>query len=204
MDPRVIIISKKNEPTIKHLIHALEDQCIKCEEFIYSKQELQKFDTSDFKGFFIFCLSPSDIKIWLKGLEEKFLNFFKIYSYDYLIEDDIDSSVFLLFDYIIAGEQENGILHRQLEYLKLNYWRKIPISALGFQRVQGSKLIAKLFQVLEKTDIDLTNLDQLSKQLNVSKDSIRIEIKKNLNMHYSQLRDTLLQYYQEYYPEKIV
>ncbi len=204
MSPKVIIISKKNEPSLKHLVYALEERHIKCDDFIHSKSELKEFDIANFKGFFIFCLPPSDIRNWLKGLEEKFLNFFKIYSYNYLVEDDIDSSVFLLFDYIIAGEQENGILNRQLEFLKSNYWRKIPISKLGFQRVQGSKLIAKLFHILERTDINLTNLELLSKQLNVSKDIIRVEIKKNLNMHYSELRTTLLQYYQEYYPEKIV
>ncbi len=167
------------------------------------KPNYREFDTKGFKGFFIFCLPPADIKNWLDGMQEKFLNFFKIYSYDYLVEDDIDSSVFLLFDYIIAGEQENGILSRQLEFLKSNYWRKIPISKLGFQKVQGSKLIAKLFQILERTDINLANLDQLSRQLNVSKDIIRVEIKKNLSMHYSELRSTLIDYYQEYYPEKI-
>lgn len=203
MGPRIVIIGHKNEPALINLVHTMEDKYFKCKEFIHSRKELRDFNTSDFKGFFIFCLPPGEIKIWLRGLEEKFLNYFKIYHYDYLIEEDIDSSVFLLFDYIIAGEQENGILHRQLEFLKANYWRKIPISTLGFQRVQGSKLIAKLFKIMERTDINLTNLDQLSRKLNVSKDLIRVEIKKNLNMHYSELRTVLLDYYREYYPEKI-
>jgi hypothetical protein len=203
MNPRVIIISKKNEPTLSHLIYALKAHKIECQEIIQSRAKLKEIDTENFKGFFVFCIPPAEIKNWLYDVEAKLLNFFKIYSYNYLIEDKIDSSVFLTFDYIIAGEQENGILNRQLKFLKSNYWRKIPFSELGIEKIPESKIIGKLFQILERTDISSASIDQLSNKLNVSKQILRQEIKKSLNIQYAQLKSILLNYYQESYPEKI-
>ncbi|MCK4559554.1 MAG: hypothetical protein KAV45_07200 [Calditrichia bacterium] len=203
MNPQVIIISKKNEPSLNYLLYALREHKIECHEIIHSRVNFNKIDTVYFRGFFIFCIPPSEIKKWLQNLDDRFLNYFKIYSYNYLIEDKIDTSVFLNFDFIIAGEQENGILHRQLDFLKSNYWRKIPFSKLGLKKVPDSKLIGKLFKILEKTDINITGFDQLSKKLNVSKEILRREIKKNLKIQYPELRSLLLDYYREYYPEKI-
>ncbi len=203
MNPQVIIISKKNEPSLNYLLYALREHKIECHEIIHSRADLNEIDTVNFRGFFIFCMPPSEIKKWLHNLDDRFLNYFKIYSYNYLIEDKIDTSVFLNFDFIIAGEQENGILHRQLNFLKSNFWRKIPYSKLGLKKVPDSKLIRKLFKILERTDINITGIDQLSKKLNVSNEILRREIKKELKMHYPELRSHLIDYYREYYPERI-
>ena len=203
MNPQVILISKKNEPSLNYLLYALGEHAIECHEIIHSRVNLNEIDTVNFRGFFIFCMPPSEIKRWLQNLDDRFLNYFKIYSYNYLIEDKVDTSVFLNFDFIIAGEQENGVLHRQLDFLKSNYWRKIPLSILGLKKVPDSKLIMKLFQILERTDINITSFDQLSKKLNISKEILRREIKKTLKMQYPELISLLHDYYREYYPEKI-
>jgi len=203
MNPKVILISKKNEPSLNFLLTILKEHKIECQNIIHSRANLNEIDTVNFKGFFIFCLPPPEIKKWLQNHDDKFLNHFKIYSYNFLIEDNIDNSVFLKFDFINAGEMENGILHKQLAFLKSNYWRKIPLSILGLKKVPDSKLIRKLFNILERTDINITNFDQLSKKLNVSKEILRREIKKNLKIQYPELRSLLLDYYMEYFPEKL-
>jgi hypothetical protein len=117
------------------------------------------------------------------------------------MEGKIDTSLFLNFDFIIAGEQENGILHRQLDFLKSNYWRKVPLSKFGLKRVPDSNLINKLFKILETSDINITSIDQVSKKLNVSKEVLRKEIRKNLSIHYTDLTSILLEYYREVYPD---
>ena len=202
MNPQVIIITEKNDFSLNRLLNVLRDHQIDYYKIIYSKDELKEIETVDLKGFFIFSIPPSEITKWLQSLEDKFLDYFKIYCYNYLLEDKIDTSVFLNFDFIIAGEQENGILHRQIEFLKTNYWRKVPLSRLGLKKLPDSKLIGKLFQVLERTDISITNFDQLSKKLNVSKETLRREIRKDLKIQYPELKTLLLGYYKENYPEK--
>ena len=201
MKPKVIIISRKNEPSLQHLMHLLKQLDYECPTIVNTKNKLNDLETGNFKGFFIFCLPPSEIKQWKQFLEDKILNFFKIYCYNFLIEHKIDSSIFLNFDFIIAGEQENGVLNRQLDFLKLNYWKKIPLTRLGLNNVQQSMLLMRLFRILERTDINSISLDQISKKVGVSKERIRREIKNKLNMHYSDLKFSLIQYYREYYPE---
>jgi len=203
MKPEVIIISKKEDPSLNYLLYVIKENKIKCHDIIYTRSCLDKIDLANFRGFFIFCVPPSEIKKWLQNLDERFQDFFKIYSYNYFIEDKIDSSVFQNFEFIVAGEQENGILNRRIEFLKSNYWRKIPCSRLGLKRKTESKLIGKLFQLLEETDINITSLDHLANRLNVSKETLRKEIKKNLKIHYPVLRSLLLNYYEEFYPDKI-
>jgi hypothetical protein len=203
MNPEVIIITKKNEPYLNRLINILNEHNIECHNIIYSRDHLKEIETVGFKGFFIFCIPPAEIEKWLQYFDDSFLNYFKIYSYNYLLEDNVDTSVFLKFDFIIAGEQENGILHRQLDFLKTNYWRKVPYSKLGLKKAPDSRLIGRLFQILERTDINITNFDQLSKKLDVSKETLRREISKTLKIHYPELRSLLLEYYRENYPEKI-
>ena len=204
MNPDVIIISRKDEPSLNHLCRALDDQKIECQTILYSRDELLELDTSDFKGFFIFCLPPKEIKTWLYNLEIKFLNHFKIYSYDSLVADNIDHSLFLMFDYMIAGEQEYNALIRHLQFLKYNYWKKIPITKLGLQSVPGSKIISKLFRLLEQIDINTTNLDQLAKKLHVSHNVLRREIRVHLNLQYTELKFALVKHYQEYFQENII
>jgi hypothetical protein len=201
MKPKVIIISKRNEPSLQQLMQILKELNYECPTIVYTINKLKNLKTDNFKGFFIFCLPPSEIKEWKQLLEDKIPNFFKIYCYNFLVEHKIDSSIFLNFDYIIAGEEENGILNKQLVFLKLNYWRKIPVTKLGMKNGHRSMLLMKLFRMLERTDINSITLAQVSKQLNISKDRIRREIKCNLNMHYSDLKFFLIQYYREYYPE---
>jgi hypothetical protein len=203
MKPEVIIISKKDDPSLNYLLYVLTEHKIEYHNIIYSKSSLEKIDLANFRGFFIFCIPPSEIKNWLQNLDERFQDFFKIYSYNYFIEDEIDSSVFQKFEFIVAGEQENGILNRRIDFLKSNYWRKIPFSRLGLKRTTGSKLIGKLFHILEETDISITSIDHLSSKLNVSKETLRREIKKNLKIQYPMFRSLLLNYYKEFYPDKI-
>ena len=197
MNPQVIIISKKGEPALNLLLFILEEHKIKCHEIIHSRENFRKVDTATFKGFLIFCLPPTEVKEWLQDIEKKFLNYFKIYSYDNLVEDDLNSSVFLLFDYIISGKQEYDFLSKQLKFLKSNYWRKIPYTKLGIKKLPTSKLIGNLFYLLERTDINQTNIDQLSNKLNVSNRVLRREIKKHLNLQYSELKYALINHYRE-------
>lgn len=202
MNPQVIIVTKKNDLSLNRLLNVLRDHQIDDYKIIYVTDELKEIETDNLKGFFIFSIPPSEIPKWLESLEDKFLDYFKIYCYNYLLEDKIDTSVFLNFDYIIAGEQENSILHRQIDFLKTNYWRKVPLSRLGLKKLPDSKLIGRLFQILERTDISITDFDQLSKKLNVTKDTLRREIRKDLKIQYPELRTILLGYYRENYPEK--
>ncbi len=201
MKPKVIIISRKNEPALQQLLHVLKQQEYECPTIVHAKNELKNLETSNFKGFFIFCLPPLEIKEWKQFLEDKLPNFFKIYCYNFLIEHKVDSSIFLNFDFIIAGEEENGALNKQLDFLKLNYWKKIPVTRMGLHNVQRSKLLIRLFRMLERTDINSITLNQISKNLNVSKHRIRKEIMCKLNMHYSDLKIFLIQHYREYYPD---
>jgi hypothetical protein len=204
MDPEAIIISNKDEPALIHLLRALREQKIGCQEIIYTIDRLKEINLQDFRGFFIFCIPPPELKQWLCNLEKKILNHFKIYSYDYLVEDDINSSVFLIFDYIIAGEQEYSTLIKHLQFLKYNYWRKIPFTKLGLQKAPDSRLISKLFHLLERIDVNSTSLQQLSKELKVSKAELQLKIKKYLNINYSQLKSLLIQHYGEYYQNNFV
>lgn len=196
MKPQVIIFSKKNDPSLIYMLSVLKEHKIECQEIIYSKVRFNKIELANFRGFFIFCVPPSEIKNWLQHLDDRLMDYFKIYSYNYFIEEKIDSSVFRNFDFIIAGEQENGILHRRIDFLISNYWRKIPFSKIGLKKVPDSKLIGNLFQLLEESDIRSTSFDHLSYKLNVSKATLRREIQKDLKIQYSQLKSLLLNYYQ--------
>jgi hypothetical protein len=131
MKPQVVIIAKKNDPSLNNLLNTLKQHSIRDYRIIHSKTQLNEIDKANLRGFFIFCIPPSEIEEWLQHLDDKFLDLFKIYHYNYLMEGKIDTSLFLNFDFIIAGEQENGILHRQLDFLKSNYWRKVPLSKFG-------------------------------------------------------------------------
>jgi len=202
MNPQVIIITEKNDLYLNRLINVLRDHQLDYYKVIDSRDKLKEIETENLKGFFIFSLPPSEIKKWLQFLDDKLLDYFKIYSYNYLLEDKIDTSVYLNFDFIIAGEQENSILHRQIDFLKSNYWRKVPLSKLGLKKFPDSKLIGRLLQLIEKTDIDITSFDQLSKKLNVSTDTLRREIRRSLKIQYPELRSFLLNYYRENFPEK--
>jgi len=204
MNPEVLIISKKHEPALKHLYRALREQEIELKSLMHSREALEALDTTNFKGFFIFCLPPVEIRYWLDKLEKKFLNQFKIYTYDYLIADDLDCSLFLMFDYIIAGEQEYNRLVKHLQYLKSNYWRKIPITKLGLQTPPGSELIWKLFHLLERSDINSTNLDKVSEKLHVSHQALQREIRIHLHLQYTELKFALVKHYQEYLNNNIV
>jgi hypothetical protein len=201
MNPQVIIITQKNDPSVNNLIHIIKEKKITNYILLHSRKQLNEIDHECFRGFFIFCLPPSEARVWIHSLDEKFLDYFKIYNYNYLVEGEIDNSLFLNFDFIVAGEQENGILNRQLEFLKSNYWRKIPISKFGLKIVQDSGLISRFFKILETTDINMTSIDQVSKKLDVSKETLRKEIRKKLHLHYSELTIFLLDYYQEVYPD---
>jgi hypothetical protein len=201
MKPQVIIVSKKNDPSLNSLLYTLKQHSIKDYKIIHSKTQLDEIDKGNLKGFFIFCIPPSEMQEWLYKLDDKFLDYFKIYNYNYLIEGKIDTSLFLNFDFIIAGDQENGILHRQLEFLKSNYWRKVPISKFGLKRMPESNIISRLFKILETSDINISSIDQVSKKLNVSKEVLRKEIRKNLRIHYTDLTSILLNYYREVYPD---
>jgi hypothetical protein len=198
VNPRVIIISKKNEPSLNLLLTILKAHRIECHDLIHSRAILRELETNNFKGFLIFCIPPAEIKEWFDDLNEDFLNYFKIYNYNNLIEQNLDSSVFLMFDYIISGEQDYLFLSKQLDFLKSNYWRKIPYAKLGIRQLPKSKLIGNLFYIIERTDFDSINLDQLSKKLKVSNRVLRKEIKDHLNLQYSELKSTLLDHYREY------
>jgi len=199
MNPQVIIISKKNEPLLNLLLNILGEHEIKCHEIIHSRANLRQIDTTNFKGFLIFCIPPSEVKEWLDDMKKEYLNYFKIYNYNNLVDLDLDSSMFLTFDYIISGKQEYNFLNKHLKFLKSNYWRKIPYTKLGIQELPTSKLIGNLFYILERTDLNFASLNQLSKKLKVSNNVLRREIKKHLNLQYSELKSTLINHYREYY-----
>jgi hypothetical protein len=203
MNPKAIIVANKREPFLNKLFVVLDEHKIECQGVIHSRKNLQDIDMQNFKGFFIFCIPPSEIKDWLTDINNRYLDYFKIYNYNYLREDNLLTSVFLYFDFIIAGEQENGILHRQIDFLKSNFWRKIPLSKIGLKKVSDSNLIWELFKLLERIDLNSTSFDKLSKKLNVSKETLRTEINKSLKMQYSELKSFILKYYKENFPERI-
>jgi len=199
MNPEVIIISKKHEPALNHLHRALREQEIDCKTLVYSREALEKLETKDFKGFFIFCLPPAEITAWLKDNECKFLNHFNIYHYDHLVADKIDHSLFLMFDYMITGMHEYKTLVKHLRYLKINYWRKIPTTKLGLQRMPASNLIDRLFRLLESLDVNTTDLEQVSKKLHVNNHKLQKEIKQHLNLQYCELKSVLVKHYEEFF-----
>jgi hypothetical protein len=198
MNPRVIIISKKNEPSLNLLMTTLKTHKIECQHLIHSKETLREMKLIDFKGFLIFCIPPSEIKEWFEAMNEYFLNYFKIYNYNNLVEHNFDSSVFLMFDYIISGEQDYQFLNKQLEFLKYNYWRKIPYTKLGIRQLPSSKIIGNMFNLIERSDIDLMSLEKLSKKLKVSNRVLRKEIKEHLKLQFSELKSTLINHYREF------
>ena len=204
MIPQVIVISQENEPLIRELIDQLIRHDFTNLNLAQRPNDLAELISNDFKGFIIFCLPPEELAAWMPYIDHNLLSMFKIYFYDSLIEEDLNSSLFLQFDYIIAGENKNGILKQQLDFLKMNYWRKIPLLQLGIEQPQLSKLLKKILLTLEKTDINLITLDHISTRLNVSTDTIRNELKDKLNINYSQLKNSLINYYREHYPDEFV
>ena len=199
MKPEVIIIAKKGEPALSQLYRALREQEIDCRTVVHSREALVALNTANFRGFFIFCLPAADIAEWTKDIECKFLNYFKIYHYNSLVADDIDSSLFLMFDYMIAGTQEYETLIKHLRYLKVNFWRKIPATKLGLQRQPASHLLSRLFRLLERMDVNATSLEQISKRLHVNNTKLQKEIKHYVNLQYGELKSVLVKHYEEFF-----
>jgi len=204
MSPQVIIISNEHEPLLKGLIDELVRHDFTSLKLVYDHDKLSQLLENEFKGFIIFCLSPPDLSRWIPYLKSRLLNYFKIYYYNSLIEAEVDSSMFINFDYLIVGESKNGILSYQLDFLKLNYWRKIPLMYLGIEHSQVSKLLKKIIYTIEKSDINVMTLDHISNKLNISSEIIRQELKNKLNMHYTDLKNSLIDYYRENYPDEFV
>jgi hypothetical protein len=198
MIPKVIIISNKEESSIERLIDTLHEFKLDCLEIIDCIERLKAINLPDFRGFFIFYLPPAEIGYWIKNLRIEFLNYFKVYCYDYLMVNNINTSEFLVFDFINAGEQEHEALQKHLAFLKDNYWRKIPLSKLGLKKIPDSGLLNKIFYILEHSDIISMTQQKLSNQLNVRDAEVRLELKKHLNLSFSRLRSMLIAHYQEF------
>jgi hypothetical protein len=204
MIPQIIIISNEDEPLLKDLIDELVRHDFTSLKRVYDHDNFSHLLDSEFKGFLIFCLSPADLARWMPYLKNRLLNYFKIYYYNSLIEENVDSSMFINFDHLIVGESKNGILSYQLDFLKMNFWRKIPLFHLGIEHSQISKLLKKIIYTIEKSDINVMTLDLISTKLNISSEIIRQELKNKLNMHYSDLKNSLIDYYRENYPDEFV
>jgi hypothetical protein len=204
MGPQVIIISSEDEHLLKNLIDELIYHEFASLKLIYDGYKLIEQLSHGFKGFIIFCLPPGKLIHWIPFIRKRLLNYFKIYYYHSLIEENVDTSIYANFDYLIAGETKNGILSHQLSFLKMNYWRKIPLLHLGIQQSQISKLIKKIIYTIEKSDISVMTLEHISSKLNISPEVIRQELKNKLNMHYTELKNSLIDYYRKNYPDEFV
>jgi hypothetical protein len=204
MSPQVIIVSNEDELLLRQLIDELIRHDFTNLKLVQEQNALLNLINPYFKGFIIFCLPPDDLRHWMPFINGRLSNYFKIYYYNSLIEEDVSASMFLNFDYIIAGESKDAILSYQLDFLKSNYWRKIPLRHFGIEQTQISKLLKKIILTIEKTDINIVTLDHISASLNVSSETIRQELKDKLNINYSELKESLINYYRENYPDEFV
>ena len=203
MKPTIILIGKIVDPTFDRLI----DMVRKCEfekiNLIYKQDDLGELKEKDFRGFLIYCLQSEELIKWSGYITNNFPACFKVYFYDSLIEENLKNSILLNFDFAIAGKNHEKDLHGLLAYLKINYWKKIPGYVFSKNGKQISDTCRRIINAFEILDIQFANIKNVSTKLDIDTFHIKREIISNLNMNFSDLKETIKTYYYENFPDKL-
>jgi hypothetical protein len=202
MKPKITVISRQDEPLLQELLDELHQRGFHGIPVCEQRSELKNYLQSEYKGFFIFCLSPHAVKNWYRPITHDLINYFKIYYYHSLLAQEIKTSIFLYFDFLITGEAKNHTLSTQLNFLEQNYWKKIPLKLLGIRRSRVSRLLQNIIKIMEIADVEDITLDHVSRKLDLQPQIVRQEIKNRLNMNYLDLKNTILKYYHQNYPDE--
>ena len=202
MKPQITLISAPDEPLLQELLGELQQHNFHAIHRCEQPGELKKFLRPDYRGFFIFCLSPAALTNWYRQIRQDLVNYFKIYYYHSLRAEEIGKSIFLYFDFLISGETKNHALAMQLNFLEQNYWKKIPFYLLGIKQAQMTILLQNIIKTLEIADVQDITLDHVSEKLGLRREIVHQEIKNQLNMRYMDLKNTILNYYRQNYPHE--
>jgi len=203
MIPQVTIISRKSERILKKLIKELRLNRFTNFEVVESIEQVSELILDNYRGFFIFCLPATDLIRWENYIENHLGNYYLLYYYHSLYEERIDTSVFLIFDFVITGEGADCSIAGQLNFLQSNFWKKVPLSKLKVKKKHLPKTIRKLFYHLESTtDIDSISLSSVIKKLKINEVHFKRDLKESMNLNFTQLKDQLSKYYQSKFPEK--
>jgi len=193
MNCRVGIISLENEILLKEIIAELQRNDLYYHILYYPQEVKQKID-ENFKGFFIFCLPPEEVKKWEKEIKSFMNKFFKIFYYHSLITVGFKKELFLQFDFIVVGEKRQKNLSQLLNYLDLNYWRKIPSKIIKGENGEFSPLLQNILFIISTMKDENINIEKIANRLNVKKIDILSEIRKNTGLSFTEFRKHILEY----------
>jgi len=195
MSKEIVILGKESNPLVKEIIEILEIQGIEYYFVCSDLEKLTEFFINESKGFIIIiCLPPSHINILKKKYGSSLEPFFKIYYYYYINTVKFEYKIFLWFDFIIVGKLRKKSLFRTIEYLKNNYWRKIPVHIIKGTDDEYSPLFHNILFIISFLKDEKITVKKIADHLRIKENIIIEEIKKNSGLNFSEFKKKILEY----------
>ena len=202
INQQVVVIGNSGDPISSEVITVLHHRKDFCIRTIEAQDDLSIISQNNFKGFIIISLPSGRLKDWAEQfLKNNLRNYFSVYYYDSFFAERLGHSIYLEFDFVIAGEQRKINLSNLLDYLRENYWRKIPYSLLKVENGSMTNVMRRILFSLENQNSEDLTLEKISTKLRVRKSLIRKEIKSITDLNFSDLKKLIFDYYQENYPQ---
>ena len=201
INQQVVVIGGPGDLGCAEVITILRTRKDFCIRNIDSPDDLSTLIKNNFRGFVVISMPSSKLSEWSKHLKNGLRNYFSVYYYDSFFAGSLSRSMYLEFDFVIAGKQRRTNLLNLLDYLTKNYWRKIPYSLLKLENGSMTNVMRRILFSFETQNGEVLTLDRISTKLGVHKSSIRQEIKNVIDMNFTDLKKLVFDYYQKNYPK---
>lgn len=199
---QVIVIGNPEASICSEVVSVLHKRNNFCIKKIDSPEDLSTLLQNGLRGFLIFTLPANRLDKWSDYLSKNGpWNYFSVYYNDSLFTQNISDSIYLEFDFVIAGKQRKANLSNLLNYLTENYWRKIPYSLLPTKNGSITNLMRRILFSFEVQNPEELTLHKISAKLKVPQSFIRQEITNVIDLNFSDLKKLVLDYYQKNYSQ---
>lgn len=197
-----LIAESENDPIVTEIVNELRRQEIPRVIFARDPRELEEVIKNNFKGFFIFAYPTQNLYKWQSFFSEYLQPFYKIYFYKSFHIQSLMHFRLLDFDFVIAGEARRRDFSDTLEYVCINYWKKIPLSLFGDLPDGMSDLAYNILHLMERSDLKRLTLERMSSKLGISRDCLKQEMRQVFGLNFQQMKALMYEYYRERYSEE--
>ena len=203
MRPQVIIIGEQDAPVVAEIEILIANRDQMDFRVLNTIKELKNIHKQNLQGFIIFSLPSSKLRRLIDYINTEFQNLFLAFYGKSLFVMTLDNLIHVESDFVIAGEHRKENLIQLLRYLELNYWKKIPLSLLNLENGSITKNMRRIifaFEILDPADY---NLQKISKKTGLLNNVIKQEIQRAVQMTFTEVKNQILSYYKNYFPERI-